>query len=231
MYHLSLPLLVVLGVLLLSFLAAYLLAPLGHWLGHPFNEAARKSHRRAKALNRLREAATGILAETFPNSAATVSWSDVEAAGAVRRLGTEAQVQRAAGDPDAFLRQATVQSQALLLRACTARAAMDPEAKVHQGHQVHAQVDLAALLTEDLVKQATDFASMLDHVLQRARADAHEQTTIASSSEQPEDGHAEQNLQIADVLRTVAHSQPAAVRPAPQTCCCICHETTAWTEA
>ena len=215
MYHLSLPVLVMLGVLALSLLAVYIVAPAGHRLGYSFSEAGRRSHRRGKHLKRLREAGTRILEETFPDTSNRMNWSDFEAAGAVQRLRTEEQLQSAAEDPDAFLCESTVRSRALLLHACIARTAADQEATAYQRRQALAQADLAPFLTRDFANQAANFASMLDDVIAKARADANEHSVLEVASECESGPGQKPSVQSADIGDTIK-TQPADRRPAPQ---------------
>ena len=96
MYYLILPLLVVVGIVLLSLLVVHGLVPLGQRLGFAFNEVARRHHRQAKAMKSLREAMDQMLGEAFPkasgipavapttNAPVTFFWVDLERSGAVQ---------------------------------------------------------------------------------------------------------------------------------------------------
>ncbi|CAE7203790.1 rngB, partial [Symbiodinium sp. CCMP2456] len=178
-YYLILPLLVILGIVLLSLLVVHGLVPSGKRLGFAFNEVARRQQKQAKAMKSLREAMDQMLSETFPrtsglpavaptsNTPVTFSWVDLERSGALH-FHTVAQVQLAADDLDTFLCNTVAGSRELLLRACAARAQAEPQ----QVHEELAQADLRPFLTTDFAAQFEKFTSMLDAVLYGVRTGA-----------------------------------------------------------
>ena len=121
-YHLSLPVLVMIGILLLSFVVVRVVVPVGQRFGFSFNELGRSR-------NQLRKVIDPMLKEMFHKPVAQVteapsadvfSWTDFERLGALDNL-TTAQLQQAAEKPDGFLRKAAAGSRELLLSACAAR--------------------------------------------------------------------------------------------------------------
>ena len=156
-YYLILPVLVILGILLLALLVVHVLVPLGKRLGIAFNDAGRRHLKKAKAMRSLREAVDQMLGEAFPNMSdipavaptskapVTFSWVDLERSGALH-FHSEAQVQQAAEDLDAFLCRAVAASRELLVRACAARAARaarGPQEAEVQVQQVHEELSQA----------------------------------------------------------------------------------------
>ena len=136
-YHLSLPVLVMIGILLLSFVVARVVVPVGQRFGFSFNELGRSR-------NQLRKVIDPMLKEMFAPvteapSADVFSWTDLECLGALRDL-TTAQLQQAAEKPDGFLRRAAAGSRELLLSACAARTAqLHPQAEAQQVYRELAQ--------------------------------------------------------------------------------------------
>ena len=115
-YYLSLPLLVMLGSVLLSWAAVRLLVPLANRIGFSFSEAGRRRQKRTKALEQLLQA----IQPELHHAQVDLSWEDLEDSGAL--LVPLAELEIAAAEPGAFLRRAVVDSPSLLLRACTLRA-------------------------------------------------------------------------------------------------------------
>ena len=140
-----------LAVLLLSFVAVHVLAPLGQHFGHPFNEAGRRQRRRAKALQSLRDTVEQLLGESLAlraaadmasTASAPFSSADLELDALAEKLRTD-QIEQAAEDTDAFLRRAAAGSRVLLLRACAARAAqLAPHSEAQLANQRLAQAGL-----------------------------------------------------------------------------------------
>ncbi|CAE7462525.1 scube2, partial [Symbiodinium sp. CCMP2592] len=224
-YYLILPLLVILGIVLLSLLVVHLLVPSGQRLGFAFNEAGRRHRRKAKAMQSLREAMDQVLGEAFPKTsdipavaptstapAVTFSWVDLERSGALH-FDTVAQVQRAAEDLDAFLCNTFVGSRELLLRACAARAAqLRPQAEAQKVHEELAQdvplaqADLRPFLTTDFATQFENFTSMLDMVLDEVQTGVA--FTGAEALEDSEQNDAKEHLKEG--------SEPSAGCEAPE---------------
>ncbi|CAE6963215.1 unnamed protein product [Symbiodinium sp. CCMP2592] len=204
-YYLILPLLVILGIVLLSLLVVHGLVPSGQRLGFAFNEAGRRHRRKAKAMQSLREAMDQMLGEAFPKTSGlpavaptsnaptvTFSWVDLERSGALH-FHTVAQVQLAAEDLDAFLCHAVIGSRELLLRACAARAAqLRPQAEAQKVHEELAQVDLRPFLTTDFASQFVTFTSMLDMVLDEVQTGVA--FTGAEALEDSEENDAQEHL-------------------------------------
>ena len=115
-YYLSLPLLVMLGSVLLSWAAVRLLVPLANRIGFSFNEAGRRRHKRAKALEELLRA----IQPELRSAQVDLSWEEIEASKAL--LIPVAELESAAAEPGAFLRRAVADSPSLLLSACKLRA-------------------------------------------------------------------------------------------------------------
>lgn len=150
-YYLSLPLLVMLGSVLLSWAAVRLLVPLANRIGFSFSEAGRRRQKRTKALEQLLQA----IQPELHHAQVDLSWEDLEDSGAL--LVPLAELEIAAAEPGAFLRRAVVDSPSLLLRACTLRArATGAELKA-------TALDLP--LVRELATGASDFAGLLDEVL------------------------------------------------------------------
>ncbi|CAE7752501.1 UVR8 [Symbiodinium sp. CCMP2456] len=178
-YHLALPVLVMIGIILLSFVMVHVVVPVGQRFGFSFNELGR-------SLNQLRKVIDPMLKEMLHKPVTPVteapsalalgtdvfSWTDLERFGALQNLTTAQLLAQAAENPDgSFLRTAAAGSRELLLRACAARTAQlhpQAEAEAQEVYQELAQVDLGQFLTTDFANQSPDFTTMLDRVLDAA---------------------------------------------------------------
>ncbi|CAE7688623.1 rngB [Symbiodinium sp. CCMP2592] len=193
-YHLALPLLVMIGILLLSFLVVHVVVPLGERFGFSFNESGRSMNHLCKIIDpMLKEILRKPVAEasiTTSRTSDAFSWADLERTGTLGNL-TTAQLQQAAENPDGFLRTAAAGSRELLVSACAARAAqLHPQAEAQELYQELAKADLRQFLTADFATRSPDFTAMLDKVLDAAFT--FDEETVPVPKEGPEQEEADE---------------------------------------
>ena len=128
------------GVLLLSFVVAHVVVPLGQRFGFSFNESGRSMNQLKKVIDPMLKEIWGkpvapMTEAPITSSPDAFSWADLERLGTLGNL-TTAQLQQAAENPDGFLRTAAAGSRELLLSACAARAAqLHPQAEAQEVYQ------------------------------------------------------------------------------------------------
>ncbi|CAE7688638.1 unnamed protein product [Symbiodinium sp. CCMP2592] len=193
-YHLALPLLVMIGILLLSFVVVHVVVPLGQRFGFSFNESGRSMNHLRKIIDpMLKEILRKPVAEasiTTSRTSDAFAWADLERAGTLGNL-TTAQLQQAAENPDGFLRTAAAGSRELLVSACAARAAqLHPQAEAQELYQELAKADLRQFLTADFATRSPDFTAMLDKVLDAAFT--FDEETVPVPKEGPEQEEADE---------------------------------------
>ena len=159
-YHVSLPILVTLTVLLYSWLAVHALVPLAARQGHSFNEAGKQRKAVEKGQQQLREAVEEALCQA---GLAGPSWAEIQNSGATDLPLRE--LKQAAKESDAFLCQAVASSPSLLQKACSCRAASQDLPIPELALQTHLAASLRSQATTPTAA-ATDLVSMLDGVLQ-----------------------------------------------------------------
>ncbi|CAE7208010.1 UVR8 [Symbiodinium sp. CCMP2592] len=219
-YHLSLPVLVIIGILLLSFLVVHVAVPVGQRFGFSFNEFGR-------SLKQLRKVIDPMLKEIWCKPVASMteapstlalgtpdafSWADLERLGILGNL-TTAQLQQAAENPDSFLRAAAAGSRELLLSACAARTAqLHPQAEAQQVYQELAQAHLREFLTPEFATQSPNFTAMLDTVLDAAYTFNEE--TLPVPEEGPEQEEADELRLVGSEHAEHAHGDVVTVASA-----------------
>ncbi|CAE7241672.1 UVR8 [Symbiodinium sp. CCMP2592] len=145
LYNICLPLLMMVGAVVVSWLAVNVLVPLAARLGLSFNEAGRRRRAHAKLLSRARDA----LERTLSQVGLALSVVELEEFGALDV--PPAVLREAVSQPKSFLRDAVVSSHGLLIRACTARARSRDQ-----------PVDVLALDKVDLTCVRNDYAGTAD---------------------------------------------------------------------
>ena len=143
-YHLALPVLVMIGILLLSFVVVHVVVPLGQRFGFSFNESERSMNQLRKVIGPMLKDILGkpvapVAEAPITSTPDAFSLADLERLGTLANLST-AQLQQAAENPDGFLRRAAAGSRELLLSACAARAAqLHPQAETQHVYRELAQ--------------------------------------------------------------------------------------------